>query len=471
MSPAAERALVIGLDGMPRSLLTRLAADGTMPRVAGLLAEGHCAELLAPVPEISSTSWATFLTGTNPGRHGIYGFTDLTPGGGYRIRFPGLPDLQEPPLWELAARAGRRTLCLNVPGTYPAPGTGGAVVSGFVAPDLERAVSPPRLLPLLRDFGYELDVEVGDVAADPAAFLDRAERALRARTRAMDHLLRHEPWDLAVTVLTETDRVYHFLWRAVTDPGHPLHERLRAFHRLVDDSVAALVAALPAGTELFLMSDHGFGPAAHQVYLNAWLRESGWLAPLDACPRPDALDARSTAFALDPARIHLNRKSRFPGGALTDAEADDAAAEIARELTALRCDGTRIGPDADGPPLLRSLHRAADVYHGPLLAHAPDLVAVPAPGIQLRGGWGGTATVRTDVLSGTHTRHDAVLYRRGAAPPDPRRAAAPYDMTDVAPTVLASIGIRPDGLDGTPVLGTADPPPGGPPAPLDTREQ
>lgn len=452
-----RHALVIGLDGMPRTLLTRLAGDGTMPHTAALLAEGHCAELLAPVPEISSTSWATFLTGTNPGRHGIYGFTDLTPGEGYRIRFPGVGQLREPPLWELASRAGRRTLCLNVPGTYPAPAIDGVLVSGFVAPELERAVSPPRLLPLLRGLDYELDVEVGDVAADPAAFLGRAVRALRARTRAMERLLRQEAWDLAVAVLTETDRVHHFLWRAVADPADPLHEDVLGFYRLVDDCVATLVRTLPPDGELFLMSDHGFGPAACQVYLNAWLRESGWLAGLDACPDLTAVDARSTAFALDPARVYLNRKSRFPGGGLTDAEADEAAHEIARELAALRCDGTRLGPDVDGPLLVRDLYRAPEVYHGPLLGNAPDLVAVPAPGVQLRGGWGGTATVRDDILTGTHTRDDAVFYRRGAPAPAPGTAGGPLDMTDVAPTVLASLGIHPGGLDGAAVLGTTGP--------------
>ncbi|MFC5719511.1 alkaline phosphatase family protein [Streptomyces gamaensis] len=452
---AAGHALVIGLDGMPRDLLAALAAEGTMPYVAGLLTEGHCAELLAPVPEISSTSWACFLTGTNPGRHGVYGFVDLVPGGGYRTRFPGVEQLAEPALWEPAAAAGLRTLCLNVPGTYPAPALHGALVSGFVAPSLERAVSPPRLAPLLRGFGYELDVEVGDVAADPGGFLGRARRALAARTDALEHLLTHEPWQLAVAVLTETDRVHHFLWRAVTDPAHPLHTDVRAFYRAVDAATARLAATAPAGAELFLVSDHGFGPADHQIYLNSWLREEGRLASLDDTPALADLDSRSTAFALDPARIHLNRKSRFPGGGLTDTEADALAEEIAHELSALRRDGTHLGPDADGPLVVRHVHRAADVYHGPQLGRAPDLVAVPAPGIQLRGGWGGGPAVRTDVLTGTHTRDNALFYRRGAPAP---AGADRCDMTDVAPTVLAALGALPDGLDGSPVLTGAAPP-------------
>jgi predicted AlkP superfamily phosphohydrolase/phosphomutase len=112
------RTLAIGLDGMPKSLLDQLTAQGIMPNVAALTADDRCAELRAPVPEISSTSWATFLTGVNPARHGIFGFVDLRPGS-YQTYFPNVEDLRAPPLWAYAEWQGRTTLCLNVPGTYP----------------------------------------------------------------------------------------------------------------------------------------------------------------------------------------------------------------------------------------------------------------------------------------------------------------------------------------------------------------
>jgi predicted AlkP superfamily phosphohydrolase/phosphomutase len=448
-----EAALVIGLDGMPRTFMLELVGAGLLPNIADLLGAGYCAELVAPVPEISSTSWATFLTGANPGRHGIYGFTDLAPGG-YRVHFPDVTHLREPALWELAARAGRRTVCCNVPGTYPAPAIAGTLISGFVAAELERAVHPPELIGVLRGFGYELDVEVGDVARDPNGFLGRAARALRARTDALEYLLGRERWDLAVAVLTETDRVQHFLWRAGTDPAHPMHGDVLDFYGLVDECVGRLARTCRPGTELFLVSDHGFGPVTCQFYVNAWLREAGWLAALEVSPAPDRMDARSNAFALDPARIYLHRNSRFPGGGLTDGEADHVAGQIAAELRELRYDAGRVGPRVDGPKLLREVYRAAEVYHGPHLGRAPDLIAVPAPGVQPRGAWAGSQVVREDALTGTHTRDNAIFYRRSAAAD---QDAGPLDMVDVLPTVLSSIGVPCPGLDGTPALGLPTP--------------
>ena len=400
------------------------------------------------MPEISSTSWASFLTGVNPARHGVFGFVDLR-SGGYDTIYADVRSLSAPTMWELAAGAGLRTACLNVPGTYPAPGIQGTLISGFVAPRLSRAVFPEQLTETLSALDYELDVEIGDVAADPHAFLARAVRALHARVRGFEAVLGRggtEPdWNLGLAVLTETDRVQHFLWGPLNDPGHPLHDAVVDFYREVDTALGRLVALVDDDDALFLVSDHGFGPATCQFALNGWLREGGWLAPVETTPRLIDLDSRSQAFALDPARVYLHRKSRFPSGSLSDGDADEVRDEIADELRALRRDGTRIGPKADGPLVFDAVETAAQAYTGPLLEHSADLLATPAYGVQPRGMWAPASTVGTDVFTGTHTRGNAIFYARDAA-----RDCFParVDMTDVAPTLLGALGVATPDMDG-----------------------
>ncbi|MFI6287526.1 alkaline phosphatase family protein [Streptomyces sp. NPDC051018] len=432
-TPVTPRSLVIGLDGMPYRLLRDLADAGVMPHTAALLPQGTLRPLRAPVPEISSTSWASFLTGADPGRHGIYGFIDTEPGG-YRTYFPNVDDLAATPVWQVTAAAGVPALVLNVPGSYPAPPVHGALVSGFVAPDFDRAVSPPRLRGTLRDAGYRLDVEVGDAASDPGGFLDRALEALRARRRAFLRLLDEEPWALAICVFTETDRVHHFLWEQVVDPAAPLHGRIMDFYREVDEAVAALVPHACDGG-LTLVSDHGFGPADTQFYLNAWLREAGYLAlPADAGSLTE-IDERTTAFALDPGRIHLNLRGRRPRGRDI---APGTAEEIARRLTALRRAGDgSIREDGPGRPLVAEVLYGAEHYAGPVRDRAPDLVAMPAPGVQLRGAWSTDEPVVPGPFTGTHTRDGATFWCRGD------RGGGVVEMRDVMPTVLAGLGIAP----------------------------
>ncbi|MEU8588288.1 alkaline phosphatase family protein [Streptomyces sp. NPDC048664] len=423
-------AMVIGLDGVPYWLLRDLARQGVMPKTAGLLAEGSLRAMSAPVPEISSTSWASFLTGTDPGTHGIYGFVDLRPGT-YRTYFPHYGDLKAPPLWDAVDRAGGRSVIMNVPSTYPAPPLRGTLVSGFVAPDFDRAVHPPSLRAPLRAMDYQLDVEVGDVSGDPDGFLDRVDAALAARRAAFAHVLA-DGWDLAVCVITETDRVHHFLWSSLTDPSARLHGRILDFYRAVDEAVAELADRAGDGG-LFIASDHGFGPAHTQFYLNAWLRQAGYLAlPSDAASLEE-IDERTRAFALDPGRVYLNTRDRFPrGGAAVD------PAELGERLLSLRLteDG-RVTEGGDGQPVVAEVLSGPRIYSGPCAGDAPDLVVMPAPGVQIRGAWATDRLTGDAPLTGTHTRPDATFWCRGD------HGTEPLHMRDVAPTVLAAAGIAP----------------------------
>lgn len=428
---------MIGLDGVPHWLLRRLASDGVLPTVAALLPQGTLRPLVAPVPEISSTSWASFLTGTDPGRHGVYGFIDLRPGE-YRTFFPNLRDLKSPPLWRFVDETGDPSLIINVPGTFPAPRLRGALVSGFVAPDLDRAVYPPELVEPLRAAGYQLDVEVGDVAHDPHGFLDRVEAALNARRAAFRYLLDHHSWRLAVCVITETDRVHHFLWRDLMEPGSPLHGRILDFYRQVDTAIAELVERAGDGG-LVMVSDHGFGPANTQFYINSWLRVAGYLGGPPEAGSLDELDETTAAFALDPGRVYVNVAGRFPRGRQFTGESLRALLdEITGRLLRLR-----IGPagvvaeGGPGEPVIVDVLRGTELYYGPRSADAPDLVAMPAPGVQIRGAWSQPGSTARSPLTGTHTRADAMFWSRGD------KGHGDVHMRDVAPTVLATMAIIP----------------------------
>ena len=71
------RVAVIGLDGVGLPLVQDLIGRGIMPNLARLVAGGTLAPMRSSIPTISSVSWTGFMTGKNPGKHGIYGFTDM----------------------------------------------------------------------------------------------------------------------------------------------------------------------------------------------------------------------------------------------------------------------------------------------------------------------------------------------------------------------------------------------------------
>jgi predicted AlkP superfamily phosphohydrolase/phosphomutase len=207
---------VIGLDGVGLPLVRELIDRGVMPALGALAQGGTLAPMRSSIPTISSVSWTNFMTGRNPGKHGVYGFTDVRPGT-FTMFFPNFGDVKSDTLWDVAGKSGKRSIVMNVPNTYPARPLTGMMVSGFVAIKLERAVYPAELLRRLTADDYQIDVDYQNADQRPDEFFDGLDRALQARRRVYQKLLRDEPWDLFIGVITECDRLHHYFWDQYAD--------------------------------------------------------------------------------------------------------------------------------------------------------------------------------------------------------------------------------------------------------------
>ncbi len=426
---------VIGLDGVGLPLVEDLIARGLVPNLAALARGGTMAPMRSSIPTISSVSWTGFMTGRNPGKHGIYGFTDVKPGT-LTMFFPNFGNVRGDTLWDVAGRAGKRALVLNIPNTYPARALDGVLVSGFVAVNLERAVYPATLLPLLREQGYRIDVDYLNADQRPAEFFADLDATLEARRRVYARLLRDEPWDLFIGVVTECDRLHHYFWSQYVDPAAPFHGRFLDFYRRLDDVLGDLLGALPPGTPTFVVADHGHTLIHREFHPNAWLRAEGLLGFTAEKPKGLAdVDPASKAFVLDPGRVYVHRRGRFPLGTVGPAEADDLLVRIRDGLLGLRDDAA--GAPAGGRPVPRVFTRD-ELYRGPCLDAAPDLVVHFANGYDPKGALAKTEVFGRSALTGMHTSDDALfLANRATVPVDG------LDIVDLAPTLLTLLGIAP----------------------------
>ena len=101
------KTLVIGLDGGNLEVIRRMAAQGHMPFMASILQQGTSGELRSVFPPLTPPAWATFMTGKNPGKHGIFDFfTYKNSGAPQRIVNSTL--LKSDTLWSVLSRAGKR---------------------------------------------------------------------------------------------------------------------------------------------------------------------------------------------------------------------------------------------------------------------------------------------------------------------------------------------------------------------------
>lgn len=420
--PERQRVCVIGLDGTPASLLRQLIADGEVPTVAALASEG-VGDAVAPLPPVSSVSWASATTGRNPGAHGIFGFVERAPGS-YDITFNTSASIKTPTAWDLAGDAGLSSLSVNIPGTYPARPLSGVVVSGFVSPTLERAVWPERVLQDLQALDYAVDVDLGLGHRDLAAFVDQLFRVHDARRAAFRHLLEEEEWDLAYLAFTGTDRLHHFLWGQMEDGAEPWASHFLRYYREVDAGVANIVERIPDGTEVLLLSDHGFCRLEREIYLNRLLERDGWLVlGGDRTRLPELDPGRTRAYALDPSRLYVNLRGREPGGSVEPSDFDRVVDELSSWASSL--------------PWVDRVVSREDAFRGSECERSPDLVVVPKRGFDPKGSLRAMETEGVGAFTGMHTDDDAFVVWAGHAP-----AETSVNVASVAATALDLLGVE-----------------------------
>jgi predicted AlkP superfamily phosphohydrolase/phosphomutase len=399
-----ERACVIGLDGVPYGMIVELARRGVMSTMARLMDIGKLHQMKASLPEISSVSWTDFMTGTDSGTHGIFGFTDFKPHS-YAVRFPNFLDVKAATIWDKLGAKGKKSVVINQPSTYPARKIEGVLISGFVALELAKAVWPMNYRAALEQMGYQIDVDILKCRESPEVLWQELTKTMAGGQKALNFFW-EEGWDYFEFVVTGTDRLHHFLWRAYEDPSHPSHQNFLDFYRHIDRLIGKIVAAYHKLTNtyagFYILSDHGFAGIDQEVYLNAWLEQNGYLRFIK--PDPESLEdihGRSRAFALDPNRIYFNYKNKFPKGSVERSARKALRDEMAGKLAKLEYMGRRV---------VRRVFFADDVYAGPQAAKGPDLIVVGEPGFDMKGSVKKKEIFGRSGLQGMHTWDDAFFW-------------------------------------------------------------
>lgn len=414
MTPAMRpRLVVLGLDGLPFSTARRLCQEGWLPNLAELALSSEARSIQAELPELSPVNWTSFFTAAGPEKHGIFGFTSLDPRS-YALSFADATQIRCGTIFQRLGEQGLTSRVVNLPNTYPAVPIKGMLVAGFVASELGRAVYPPFLAGQLRTRGYILEADTERGGHDPAYLLASLTATLRGRRAALDLLWPDLAWNLFVLVLTETDRLGHFLFPALEDEGHPWRSSCLAFLKEWDALIGEVLerfAGLPEPKRLIVLADHGFTSLIAEMDVNAWLKQQGLLV-LDYTPENEwdcrHISPKSQALALDPGRIYLHTPA-FARGRLSVVGATKLRGELHRALSSLTWQGA---------PVMQAVYDGRELYPGTQPPFAPDLVCVPAPGFSLRAKFNTSQVFGKAHRQGCHTAGDAFFYDRAGTKPE-----------------------------------------------------
>ena len=274
--------LIIGLDGATFDLIKPWAAEGKLPALAQLMHDGITGDLESTLPPVTSPAWPTFMTGKNPGKHGVFDF--IRPRAG-TFDMVNASQIKGKLLWEILSEAGYSVGVLNVPITYPPRPVNGYLVPGLLSPDQGRTVYPPDLLkPYEAELGkYRLTPNVQYKAGNEDEFIADLHDLIDTQLRYALRLMKDHPADVLMLHFLATDNGSHALWRFM-DKTHPRHDpalaarygdALLEVYQHLDRAVAEIESAVSNQHSTIIMSDHGFGPLHRTINLNILFIEKG----------------------------------------------------------------------------------------------------------------------------------------------------------------------------------------------------
>ena len=423
------RVAFLGIDGLPYDLVAN--DPETFPTLSAIAEAGDGGAIDSIVPPESSACWPVLTTGVNPGETGVYGFQDREVGS-YDTYVPMGRDVQATRVWDRATAAGLDATVLNVPVTFPPQRDLQRMLSGYLSPEVDKAAHPEELRAYLAEADYTLSVnaKLGH-KADKTAFVEHARETLDGRAALFDRYVERDDWDLFVGAFTSPDRVNHFLWGDYRDSGE-YREDFVDFYAALDSHIGSIRNALPDDVTLVVGSTHGFTRLDHDVYCNEWLEREGWLEYEDddhGSLGDIGDDAR--AYSLVPGRFYINLEGREPEGVVSESEYDEVRAELIADLEAWE------GPN--GKPVVDRVVERETAFRGDHDAIAPDLVAIPNPGFDLKAGFRPRDRVfdPDGPRTGMHSFENAALFVD-----HPAATVEDADLLDVAPTLLKLLDVE-----------------------------
>ena len=298
--------LIVGIDGATFDLVRPWAQEGHLPNLARLMADGVSADLASTLPPVTSPAWPTFMTGCNPGKHGVFDFIQPT---GADVSLVNSTKIRQPTIWHRLSAAGFKVGVLNVPVTYPPQEINGFMITGILSPKSAQICYPEDLIARYRNRlgDYRVAPEVQFKHGIEDAYVEDIYDLIRVHGDWALALMENEPWDVLMVHFIALDIMMHAMWRHM-DVNHPHHEpgphkhAIREGFRLVDEYVGRMLKRVPQDTSVVVMSDHGFGPLHKIVNLNVFLMQKGLLKlKRDAVNR---LKAAAFHLGLTPAGVY-----------------------------------------------------------------------------------------------------------------------------------------------------------------------
>lgn len=460
----AKKVLIIGWDCAPPDWVFDKWID-QLPTLKSLLKKGTYGNLRSTIPPITVPAWQSMLTSKDPGQLGVYGFRnrkDYSYDGQY---FSNSADILEPTVWDILGKAGKKSILVGVPQTYPPREINGHMVTCFLTPSIKSQYTYPNEL---RD---EIEKNIGEYIPDVKHFrtedrdfiLKQIYEATETRFKTFRHLLKTKEWDFAMIVEMGTDRIHHSFWKFL-DPSHPKYEKgnkyesvIPEYYKYLDRELAKTLELINLDeTAIMVVSDHGAKAMLGGICINEWLIKEGLLT-LKEYPKTftpieklqiDWSKTKVWGSGGYYARIFMNVQGREPNGQIPANEYKKFRSELKGKIESIK--------DEQGRKLATAAYIPEEIYKD-VKRIPPDLIVIFD---DLRWRSVGSVGINSVYTYENDTGPDDANHAQEGMYMlcDPKNNFSGkrdnnHHLMDIAPTVLDLLGVNiPDDMLGSSIL-------------------
>lgn len=349
-----QKVVVIGLDGAPPELLFKRYRDN-LPNLKSLMMGGRISNIQSTIPPITVPAWMSMFTGHDPGQLGIYGFRNRKDISYEPLQQVSSLDVKFETVWERLSRAGKRSVIVGVPLTYPPKRLNGIIVSCLLTPSDAKVFTYPlnesdNIKHYAQPNRYCFDVnDFRSISKDQLRY--EAFDMTKTRFRVVRQLMKEQVWDLFIVAEVGLDRLLHrFLKDALGEGDDHYKYVLLKYLQLVDKEIGVLLNKLidRKNTAVLVVSDHGAVPMDGGFCLNDWLITHGYLAMRQNGKKKKGLSLEEINWDKTLAwgaggyygRIFLNLKDRESKGIIGQDKKEKVTARLINDL---EMDGKEIG--------------------------------------------------------------------------------------------------------------------------------
>ncbi len=280
-----QKVFILGVDGASPEIIDSLVKQGQLPNFQRIISKGVTGRLKTTIPPVTPCAWSSFMTGKNPGKHGICEFFYLDEN--HEMRINSSKSRNSKDLWEYLSKDNLRSLVFNVPFTYPPKEINGVMVCDFTSPSVNARFTYPaqvrdEILKRFKDFKVSERNKYAENRKLKKRFRDEAFNLADTRYEVAEYLMKEDEFDFSMVVFMLVDHIQHWYWKYF-DEDYPKYESDIEFKNTVINAYKKMDSFLGKFMEMYpnhnilIMSDHGGGPYYKDVTINKWLMDNGYL--------------------------------------------------------------------------------------------------------------------------------------------------------------------------------------------------